>query len=261
MGYKTKKLKPEAILGGRVLEKLDPFFDYYQRELTYLRRSGSTFAQQYPKIAKRLDIGPSDSSDPHVERLLESFAYLTARLQRDIDDQFPRFTEALLGVLYPQFTNPIPPFTIARFETSPQQGKLTGATTIPKGSKLFSRAQTGEVCSFQTGWDFDLIPASVVHAAAMPTDSLEASRRFMRSSRSLELRISVQGGTFASAKIKKLRLHIAGNKLLRNTLYEAIFAQNVQVVLVPRDGPQKGNPIPLGPRSLRQVGFRDDEAV
>lgn len=243
------------------MEKLDPFFDYYQRELSYLRRSGSLFAQKYPKIAKRLDIGPSDSSDPHVERLLESFAYLTARLQRDIDDQFPRFTEALLSVLYPQFTNPIPPFAVARFETSPHQGKLTGSTKIPRGTKLFSRAETGEICSFQTGWDFDLLPASVTHAAVTPTSLLETPRRFMTSSRTLQLHLSTHTGSFLAADIKRLRFHIAGNKLIRNTLYEAIFAQSLQVVLVPRDGPHKGVPIPLGGRSLKQVGFKEEEAV
>lgn len=243
------------------MEKLDPFFDYYQRELTYLRHSGSRFAQQYPKIAKRLDVGPSESSDPHVERLLESFAYLTARLQRDIDDQFPRFTEALLGVLYPQFTNPVPPFTIARFETSPKQGKLTSAFTLPRGTKLFSRAQTGEVCNFCTGWDFDLVPATITHAAVLPTAVIEAGRGMMRSSKSLNLRLTTQGTTFKAGGIKKLRVHIAGNKLLRNTLYEAIFAQEMQVVLVPRDGVLKGQAIPLGASSLKQVGFAEEEAV
>jgi type VI secretion system protein ImpG len=83
------------------LEELDPFFEYYQRELDYLRNSGAHFARQFPKIAKRLDIGGLESADPHIERLIESFAYLTARLQRTIDDDFPQITSALLGVLYP----------------------------------------------------------------------------------------------------------------------------------------------------------------
>ncbi len=243
------------------MEKLDPFFDYYQRELTYLRRSGSHFAQQYPKIAKRLDVGPSDSSDPHVERLLESFAYLTARLQRDIDDQFPRFTEALLGVLYPQFVNPVPPFAIARFETSPHKGKLTSAVTIPKGTKLFSRAETSEVCHFQTGWAFDFVPASLTHADVLSTNTLEGARQFLNSSRSLQLKLASNSGTFQDMNLKTLRVHIAGNKLMKNTLYEAIFSQNMQVVLVPRDGPQKGNPVVLGPDALKQVGFEEEEAV
>lgn len=243
------------------MEKLDPFLDYYQRELTYLRRSGSHFAQQYPKIAQRLDLSSSESSDPHVERLLESFAYLTARLQRDIEDQFPRFTEALLGVLYPQFVSPIPPFSLARFETSPQKGKLTKATRIPRGTKLFARAETGEVCHFQTGWDFDLVPITIGQASVVPTRTLDGPRSFIRSSKVLHLGLASHGGSLQSTGVSSLRVHIAGNKLLRNTLYEAIFAQEMQVVLVPREGPQKDTPLVLGPRALRQVGFEEDEAV
>jgi len=88
---------------GGCVPNLRPLFDYYQRELNYLRYQGSRFATQYPKIAQRLDFGAVESSDPHVERLLESFSYLTARLQRDIDDQFPRIAAAMLEVLYPHF--------------------------------------------------------------------------------------------------------------------------------------------------------------
>ena len=75
----------------------------YQREMGYLRRMGSAFAETYPKVASRLEIGGAESPDPHVERLLESFALLTARIQQNLDAEFPQIPQALLGILYPQF--------------------------------------------------------------------------------------------------------------------------------------------------------------
>lgn len=64
-------------------DSIDPqLLDYYQRELTWLRHAGSQFAERYPKVARRLQLSPGECPDPHVERLLEGFALLAARLQR-----------------------------------------------------------------------------------------------------------------------------------------------------------------------------------
>ena len=106
---------------------------YYKSELTYLRRMGSVFAERYPKVAKRLEIGHDECSDPHVERLIEAFAFLTGRLQHEIDSEFPDITSALLNILYPQLTSPIPSMAIAQFNVSHAQGKLTTGFTIEPG--------------------------------------------------------------------------------------------------------------------------------
>src|SRR5215212_1929146 len=89
------------------------FLDYFARELHYLRESGAEFAKTHPKIAARLSIAGQNCGDPHVERLIESFAYLTAKLQHHIDSELPELTAALLGVLYPQYSSPIPSMAIA----------------------------------------------------------------------------------------------------------------------------------------------------
>src|ERR1700746_1522106 len=96
---------------------------YYQRELEYLRQMGGKFAKAHPKLASRLELTEHGWDDPHVERLLESFAFLTARLQRSLDAEFPEITSALLGVLYPHLTHPIPPMSIARFMVDPKKAK------------------------------------------------------------------------------------------------------------------------------------------
>src|SRR5258706_16316137 len=81
----------------------DDLLLYYERELTYLRQSAVQFAEKYPKVASRLVIDPSKCEDPHVERLLEAFAFLAARAHLKIDDEFPQISEALLGIVYPHF--------------------------------------------------------------------------------------------------------------------------------------------------------------
>src|SRR5665213_591682 len=104
----------------------------FRDELNYLREAGQSFANQHPKLAERLELSREGSADPHVERLIESFAFLTSRIQRRLDSEFPEFTSALLGLLYPNLVNPIPPMTLARIVADPARGKLTSGYNIPR---------------------------------------------------------------------------------------------------------------------------------
>ncbi|WP_324272451.1 type VI secretion system baseplate subunit TssF, partial [Pseudomonas aeruginosa] len=46
-----------------------------------------------------LQLAPGECPDPHVERLLEGFSLLTARLQRRLDNDYAEFSDALLEQL------------------------------------------------------------------------------------------------------------------------------------------------------------------
>src|SRR5271167_3513019 len=117
----------------------DDLLLYYERELDYLRKSAAQFAEKHPKVASRLVLEPTKCEDPHVERLLEAFAFLAARVHLKLADEFPEITEALLAVVYPQLTRPVPSMSIAEFELDPEKGKLTSGLKIDRGSVLHSR--------------------------------------------------------------------------------------------------------------------------
>src|SRR4051794_41934228 len=114
----------------------DELLPYYNRELSYIRRLAAQFAEAHPKIAGRLRLGPETSDDPHVERLIEAFAYLTARVRHKLDDDFPEITEALLGVLYPHYQAPVPSLSIIQFELDPEKNQLTAGYPIPRHTEV-----------------------------------------------------------------------------------------------------------------------------
>ena len=116
----------------------DDLLDYYERELTFLRQMGAEFAEKYPKIASRLQLEPDRCEDPHVERLIEGFAFLAGRVHLKIDDEFPEVTESLLSILFPHYTHPIPAMSVVEFHLDPEQGKLTTGLNVPRGSLLYS---------------------------------------------------------------------------------------------------------------------------
>ena len=61
--------------------------DYDNQELTYVREVSAEFAEQHPKIARRLGIQGVKVAGPYVERLIESFCFMSARMR--IKLQFP----------------------------------------------------------------------------------------------------------------------------------------------------------------------------
>lgn len=244
--------------GNLAKKALDPFVTYYQRELFYLRNASTSFAVKHPKIARRLELGQGESSDPHVERLLESFAYLTANLQREVDDKFPRISTALLGILYPHFTSPLPAMTIAKFQIEPKKGKLTAAIPVAKGSPLFARSAEGPVCNFRTCYDLKLWPITVSEAEFIPVDSLEISLRGIRTDRVLRLRIESLTEPLNKLNIDSLRIYINGDRPTQNAIYEMLFTQAPTINIMPDNTEEKT--AFLG-GTINPVGFSSDELM
>src|SRR5947208_1728542 len=111
---------------------------YYDRELRHLQTGAREFAREFPKIAGRLAIEDFPCVDPYVERLLEGFAFLTARVQLKLDSEFPRFTQNLLETVYPSYLAPTPSMCVAQFNPDPGEAGLADGSVIPRGTVLRS---------------------------------------------------------------------------------------------------------------------------
>ncbi|KWC42413.1 type VI secretion protein [Burkholderia ubonensis] len=151
---------------------MDQLLPHYERELALLRRSIGTFATRYPKIAVRLGISGDHSEDPHIERMLQSFALLAADIGNRLDDNYPEFAEALLGMLYPQYLRTVPACAIAQFDVSDMFDKLTEPSVIARDTELASKV---EDCRFRTVYDVTLAPVRIstaryASATAVPSD-------------------------------------------------------------------------------------------
>lgn len=239
----------------------DDLLLYYERELTYLRKLGAEFATQYPKIAARLQLEAGRCEDPHVERLLEGFAFLTARIHRRLDEDFPEVSQALLEMLHPQLIRPVPAMTVAELQLDPAQGRLPEGFRVPRGSLLQTRAVNGVPCQFRTSYDTTLWPVSVQAAEWTTPDRLGAGtdgRQAVGAIR-LELR-AFEGVKLQSLTLDALRLHLAGDGAVVDTLYELLVNNTVQIVVRNPDKPQTP-PVRLGRSALRAVGFAEDELM
>jgi type VI secretion system protein ImpG len=127
---------------------MDPqLLKYYNRELQHVREMGGEFAKQFPKIAGRLGLEGFECADPYVERLLEGFAFLAARVQLKVDAEFPRFTQHLLEMVYPHYLAPTPSMTVVQLNPDMSEGALASGYVVPRGSVLRSVLGRGDVTS------------------------------------------------------------------------------------------------------------------
>jgi type VI secretion system protein ImpG len=238
----------------------DDLLDYYQRELSYLRHQGAEFAQHYPRVAARLDLSGTDSPDPHVERVLESFAFLTARIQRRLDSEFPEIPAALLGVLYPHLTAPVPSMAIAQIQVDPGQARAATGFTIPDNTQLHAEAIDGLPCRFRTCYPVTLWPIEVAAAAIRPAADFPFLDR--RSDVAAVLRLTLRGMgrlTFADLTPGCLRLHLNADPIAGGTLYELLLNQVREVAIRPAGRPLPARTLPAS--HIRPVGFLPAEDV
>jgi type VI secretion system protein ImpG len=239
-------------------EALDTLLPYYRRELQALREMGQTFAEAYPKVARRLELGDQESPDPHTERLIESLAFLCGRVQYNIERDMPRMTTGLLGVLYPQLVSPVPAQSIVQFAVDLDQGVPGGGTQVPAETPLYLDAPTGETCRFRTAYPLTLWPFSVTEVAVEPRDRYEVLSGAHEVEAVLRLRIRCDDGVWSDYDLRQLRLHLAGDPQLNSSLYELLFAHTRRVVLLDED---RGTPEFLPDEALRPVGFGAEEAT
>ena len=119
--------------------RMDPrLLRLYEAELAFMRDMGGEFARDFPKIAARLNLGSLEVADPYVERLLEGFAFLAARVQLKLEAEFPTFTQSLLQMVYPHYMAPTPAMAVVRFNPEVGLQSMPQGVVLPAGTELRS---------------------------------------------------------------------------------------------------------------------------
>jgi type VI secretion system protein ImpG len=246
---------------------MDPrMLRYYSEELQYMREMGAEFAAQFPKVAARLALDATEVADPYVERLLEGFSFLSARIRLKLDAEFPRFTQHLLEMVYPHYVAPTPALAIVQFNPTLTEGSLAAGFTVPRGTMLRGQMPRGEqtACQFRTAHDVTLWPLTVAEARYVPfapdlplntlplTDQVRGLLRIrLRAAASM---------TFDQIALDRLVLFFAGSDDGALKLYELVLGSGLGMLVVPPT-----RPIPwfewTGPEAIQPVGFARDQAL
>ena len=241
--------------------------EYYERELSYFRSLGAEFADRYKKIAARLRLGPTESKDPHVERLIQGMALLTARVRRKLDDDFPELAEALFSVVYPHYLRPIPSLAMIQFALDRNQAEIFAGYEVKTGTRLETLArpldQPEEVCAYRTCYPLRGWPLKV-ESAALKSRPFTAPRTNLVGVRGivhLKLKTLAPKANFRDMQMPTLRVYLHGGAQQINVfkLYELIMHHSLGVAIAPTENSER--PAVLDKSCLQAVGFAPEESL
>lgn len=233
---------------------------YFQRELQFLHGHRDEFAMRYPELGGRLPTASDLADDPHVERLIQSFALLSSRIHKRLDDDFPLVTESLLEVLYPHYLRPFPACSIAAFDLGHAAAQLQAPLRLPRGTPLDSRPVRGVKCRFRTVFDLALLPVQVhglSWSAALNAPAATPLPRGATSVLSLTLELLSGQMRWGQLGVPVLRLALNGQAAKVDALRGALLGHAV-AVYAQADGQGAWQPVTGLPQA---VGFAEDEAL
>jgi type VI secretion system protein ImpG len=242
---------------------------YYESELRHLREMGGEFARDFPKIAGRLGLETQACADPYVERLLEGFSFLAARVQLKVDAEFPRFTNHLLELVYPQYLAPTPAMAVVQLQPDMGEGSLAQGFKVGRGSALHSMLGKGDqtACEFRTAHDVTLWPVELAEARYFACGNQLNGiglERLGGVKAALRLRLRAGAGlAFSELALENLPMHLRGADVVPARLLEQLLAQACGVLVMPATAGQASPPWHefVSAKQLRALGSGDDEAL
>jgi type VI secretion system protein ImpG len=237
----------------------DDLLPYYNRELVAIRKLAAEFADANPKIAGRLRLSADAVDDPHVARLLDGAAFLAARVHHRLDDEFPELTDALLGLLYPQFLAPVPSMAILQLSCA---SDLLVPLRVARNLPLDTEPVQGQQCRFRTAWPTTLWPVEIESArlsglplVAPPNTIPQGSLSVLR----IVLKCANPEANFTQLGLDSLRVFLRAPANISLPLYELLCGHTLSVAYA--DSPSDTGAVVVGPEALRPVGFETDEAL
>lgn len=246
---------------------MDPqFLQRYNEELLFIREMGVEFSKRYPKIAGRLDLGSMDCADPYVERLLEGFAFLTARIQLKMDEEFPRFTQHLLEKVYPHYLSPTPSMAVVEFEPDLKGGVTEIGFDLPRNTELRSAySRKGHVnCEFRTAHAVKLWPIQITNIEYLSLG--EAGHHVGDRVKGMKSAIRIQLETTGGLAWNQLDLHTlpfyirgAGGDNA-SELYELLVGHTLAILVSPGNDKEHTWQL-IHRRHLTAQGFDQDQAL
>ena len=242
---------------------MDPrLLQFYIQELAHVRDTGAEFAARFPKVASRLAMDATEVQDPYVERLLEGFAFLTARVQLRLNEEFPRFTEQLLNCISPNFLAPVPAMGVVQLNPNHSDVALKKGISLSAGTVLQSQVAKGinTPCKFRVGHSLTLWPLVIQAIEHGPFKAHVQTMRGGKQPRSALL-VTIENSTHSALSqlpLDELDFHVSCGDEYAYALLERLCHQTVSVgIRAPEQVDWQWLPLPC----VAALGLDDSEAL
>ena len=237
------------------------FLHHYEAELDYLRRALGEFEAAHPQKARALGVTAGRIADPDLNRLADSLALVSARLNARLDAALPEFALDLARILCPSLLLGAPSYAAVRLAAAPSV--LTEPVALPAGSELAFGPEGAPDCLFVAARPVQLAPLALSglrleHAPfgfAVP----EAARG-AEAALCLTLTPDDPGTPLAELLTGPLELYVAAPAARKARLIEALSGDVVAVGAAAPDGDERATQMLEG-GALSLVLDREDGAA
>lgn len=237
----------------------DKLLQHFETELAFIKQSAAEFAKQHPATASSLQLSADTIDDPLVARLLSGFAFMNARVQQKLSDDFPELTDAMLDTLYPHYLRPIPSMGVVQFEPDED---LDTTATINKGTLIETEAFQGQTCRFKTCYPTSVHPFKVDSASLMPRPFIAPGSNSIAGAGAV-LKIGLKTLSpdlhFSDLSVSELRFFLRGQPQHVYPLYELLLTKCLRIVIATDEADP--NPVFLDFDAITQVGFGQSEGL
>ncbi|WLA11193.1 type VI secretion system baseplate subunit TssF [Xanthomonas translucens] len=247
---------------------MDPrLLHHYSRELQHVREMGAEFARDYPKVAGRLGMSGIECADPYVERLLEGFAFLAARVQLELEAQQPVFAQHLMEMLYPHFLAPVPSMAVVQLQPEEGEGIGPGGHALARGTALRSLIGHGDrtACEYRTAHALTLWPLRLLDAGYLASPAALAAvgaPAEPRARAALRMKFAVGAGLrLDMLALDALPLYIAGADGIAGNLYEQLHANALGFVVRTTGADGRVAEVRYDASQIREMGFDEEQAL
>lgn len=244
------------------------FRDAYERELDILYERTAEFADEFPGLADRLGGLLRDNIDPTVAGLLEGTAFLAARVQLKLDEEFRGFTTELLEQIFPDALAPVPSCMLVQAQHPESLPPDLGIARYKRGATMeapFRDADKRIVCRFSLAAPLEVLPLAIsglrYHDRTAPIGGLgQDPHQDTRAALQIDLN-HVTDKPLASLECAQIGFHLTAEMAQAAALYEQIHCGVTRATL--RYLAPNGDPvfIRLRPDQIDQIGFERDELL
>ncbi|MCL1076795.1 type VI secretion system baseplate subunit TssF [Parashewanella spongiae] len=229
---------------------------YYEQELRFVKNEGSKFVEKHPKAAKTLGLNKQGVADPELMMLIESFAFLNARLQSSLDDTFPDFTNGLLELFFPHYVKPLPSYSLLNFDLFT---KVNASHVIPKGTEFNIHVNTESEMIFRSSEGIVIHPIQLTNVTAeFAPFNKDSGIDNEQAKAMIELQLNTldEDTQFNELDINKIKLQLRGENSFILRLYDSIYNNRVETRVV-----ADGNSFLLSKNKISPVGFSHEEII
>ncbi len=249
------------------------FRDSYNRELALLYERSAEFAREYPGIADRLGGLVKENLDPAVAGLLEGSAFLAARVQLKMDEEFRNFSAEVLNQIFPDSLAPTPSCILVSANPPFANKDLVNGLHFDVGSYLDARfvdADQRVSCRFRLCERLSIWPLVIAGATYHPSpapimalgekDVAPGTRAGMvlRLMRPLDASATAAGGPLSEVMVDDLPFYLTADLPDAIALYEQLFCDLKRISIRTLD--KHGDPVfmRLNPNQVQQIGLDGD---